>query len=84
MSRATPREPLQSAQHVARIVILGWALLRVGVSAVHGLDFEGFVALVVVVSCMAALLERPRPSPETNAPSLQVQGRRPGRGHAAS
>jgi hypothetical protein len=59
-SRTTPLEPLESAQRVAGFAILGWALLRLGVCTMRGLDFEGFVGLVIVVSRIAGFVERRR------------------------
>jgi hypothetical protein len=51
-------EPLERARVIARVFLLGWALLRVGVCSVRGLDFEGFIALVMVADSIAALVER--------------------------
>jgi hypothetical protein len=35
--------------------VLGWALLRVGVCTRKGLDLEGFIALVIVVTALKSL-----------------------------
>jgi hypothetical protein len=37
-------------ERIAHGFVLGWAFLRVALCAVRGLDVEGFVALVIVVS----------------------------------
>jgi len=46
---------LDTAQQLATRFVLGWAVLRVGVSAFRGLDLEGFVALVIVVTAVTSL-----------------------------
>jgi hypothetical protein len=43
-------------QQLAHQVLVVWALVRVGVCAVTGLDFEGFVALVIAVTAIKSLL----------------------------
>jgi hypothetical protein len=53
--RAQPVDPLRAAERNASRFVLGWALLRVGVCSVRGMDFEGFVALVIVVTVIASL-----------------------------
>lgn len=44
-----PADPLAVGQRVAHGFVFGWALLRLVVCAIKGLDVEGFVALVIVV-----------------------------------
>ena len=46
---------LVGAQWLARRLLVGWAFARVAVCAVKGLDIEGFVALVIVVTAMQSL-----------------------------
>jgi hypothetical protein len=48
-------DPLGIAQRVASQFVLGWALLRVGICSVRGLDLEGFIAVVIVVTAVRAL-----------------------------
>jgi hypothetical protein len=48
-------DPLGIAQRVAGRLVLGWALLRVGACSLKGLDLEGFVALVIVVTAVKSL-----------------------------
>jgi hypothetical protein len=42
----------------AQAFVVAWSLLRVAVASLEGLDFEGFVALVVVVATLRALSSR--------------------------
>jgi hypothetical protein len=48
-------DPMGIAQRVANRFLLGWAVLRVAVCTVRGLDLEGFVALVIVVTVVVSL-----------------------------
>jgi hypothetical protein len=48
-------DSLGSAQRVASRFVLGWAVLRVGICTVKGLDLEGFIALVIVVTALKSL-----------------------------
>ncbi|MGH7295393.1 MAG: hypothetical protein ACRELB_10690 [Polyangiaceae bacterium] len=41
-------DPLARAQRAAEYFVLGWALLRLVLCAVRGLDFEGCIALVIL------------------------------------
>jgi hypothetical protein len=45
-------DPLLYAQRAAHRFVLGWAILRVAVCAFKGLDVEGFVALLVIVTAL--------------------------------
>jgi hypothetical protein len=47
-----PPDPLCAAERIAVRLLLGWALLRVGVCS---LDPEGFIALVIVVTAVKSL-----------------------------
>jgi hypothetical protein len=49
-----PVDPLVSGQRLARGAVLGWAFLRVVVCSMRGMDFEGFLALVIVVTAVAS------------------------------
>ncbi len=48
-------DPLGAAQRVANRLVVAWALLRVGVCTMKGLDLEGFLALVIVVTAVRSL-----------------------------
>ena len=48
-------DPLGVALRLAKRLVVGWALLRVGVSAMKGLDLQGFLALVIVVTAFKSL-----------------------------
>jgi hypothetical protein len=48
-------DPLGVAQRIANRLVLGWAILRVGVCTVKGLDLEGLIALVIVVTALKSL-----------------------------
>jgi len=48
-------DALRAAERLANQFVLGWAILRVGVCAFEGLDIEGVVALVIVVTAVASL-----------------------------
>lgn len=48
-------DTLGLAERLANRFVFGWALLRVGVCTVRGLDLEGFIALVIVVTAVASL-----------------------------
>jgi hypothetical protein len=50
-----PPDSLGMAQRAAQQLVLGWALLRVGVCTRKGLDLEGFIALVIVVTALKSL-----------------------------
>ncbi len=50
-----PPDSLGIAQRAAQQIVVGWALLRVGVSAMKGLDLEGFIALVIVVTALKSV-----------------------------
>lgn len=50
-----PLDALGAALRLADDFVLGWAFLRVAVSAVRGLDLEGVVALAVFVGSVASL-----------------------------
>jgi len=39
--------------------VLGWALVRLAVCAVSGLDVDGFIALVIVVTVLVPVRIRP-------------------------
>ncbi|HEY1696035.1 MAG TPA: hypothetical protein VGG39_27900 [Polyangiaceae bacterium] len=41
-------DPLARAQRVAEVLVLGWAALRLVLCSLHGLDFEGCIALVLL------------------------------------
>jgi hypothetical protein len=52
----TEREPvdvLATGGRIAPWLLLGWALIRIALCTVHALDFQGFVALVIVAFAMA-------------------------------
>jgi len=51
-----PDELLVVAQRLANRFVVGWALLRLGVCAVKGLDIEGFIAVVIVVTAVQSLV----------------------------
>jgi hypothetical protein len=53
-SREAP-DSVGAAQGIANRVVVGWAILRVGVCTLRGLDFEGFLALVIVVTAVHSL-----------------------------
>jgi hypothetical protein len=48
-------DPLCVAGRIAGRLVLGWALLRVGVCSLKGLDLEGFSALVIVVTAVKSM-----------------------------
>jgi hypothetical protein len=50
-----PADPLAVARLVSKAFLLVWALLRVAICTTRGLDFEGFVALVIVVAAVKSL-----------------------------
>ncbi len=50
-----PVDPLGAALRLANHLVLGWALLRVVVCSIRGLDLEGFVAIVILVAGIASL-----------------------------
>ena len=50
-----PVDQLASSQRLAVGFVLGWAFLRVAVCSMRGMDLEGFLALVVVVTAVASL-----------------------------
>ncbi|MGD0526608.1 MAG: hypothetical protein ABSE49_15785 [Polyangiaceae bacterium] len=50
-----PPDPLCAAERIAVRLLLGWALLRVGVCSLKSLDPEGFIALVIVVTAVKSL-----------------------------
>jgi short subunit fatty acids transporter len=50
--RGEPADALDRAQKLANGFVLGWALLRIAVCTVKGLDLEGFLALVIVVTAV--------------------------------
>jgi hypothetical protein len=52
---AEPRDPLGAAFRLVGYFVLGWAFLRLAVCSVRGIDFEGFVALVIFVAAVASL-----------------------------
>jgi hypothetical protein len=52
-------DPLRLAQRVVGWFVLGWALVRLAVCAVSGLDVDGFIALVVVVTVLVPVRIRP-------------------------
>jgi hypothetical protein len=45
-------DALATAQRYACYFVVGWALLRVGICTTRGLDLEGVVALVVLVTAI--------------------------------
>jgi hypothetical protein len=53
--QARPVDPLWAAERGASHFVVGWALLRVAVCSARGMDFEGFVALAIVVTAVASL-----------------------------
>jgi len=55
-----PDAPLAVAQRLASRLVVGWALLRVGVCAAKGLDIEGFIAVVIVVTTVQSLVRGPQ------------------------
>jgi hypothetical protein len=52
---AEPVDPLRAAERRASQFVVGWALLRIAVCSVRGMDLEGFVALAIVVTVVASL-----------------------------
>lgn len=50
-------DPSRVALLAAELFLVGWSLVRVAICARRGLDLDGFVAIVVLVSVVAALVE---------------------------
>jgi hypothetical protein len=48
-------DSLGIALRVANLFVLGWALLRVAACIVRGVDFEGCVALLIVIMAVVSL-----------------------------
>jgi hypothetical protein len=48
-------DSLGIALRVASVFVLAWALLRVAVSIVRGVDFEGCVAFLIVIMAVVSL-----------------------------
>jgi hypothetical protein len=48
-------DPLGVSLRFTERLVVGWALLRVGVCTMKGLDLEGFLALVIVVTALKSL-----------------------------
>ncbi len=51
---------LEAALRAAIVVVFVWSLVRVALCSFRGLDFEGFVALVIVVTAVQSLTFRSR------------------------
>ncbi len=52
---ADPADDLATPHLVAKSFLLGWSLLRLGICAVRGPDFEGFIALAVILTMFRSL-----------------------------
>jgi hypothetical protein len=50
-----PLDSLGTSQRVAQRLVVGWAILRVGVCTVVGVDLEGVLALVIVATAVKSL-----------------------------
>jgi len=48
-----PVDVLATGGRIAPWLLLGWAIVRLAICTVHGLDFQGFFALVIVAYAMA-------------------------------
>jgi hypothetical protein len=51
---AKAREPLDRAQSVARIFVLGWALLRLAACSITGFHGEALIAIAIFVGAAGA------------------------------
>jgi hypothetical protein len=49
-------DALRGALSLAKLFLVGWSLVRVGVCSVRGIDLEGCAALVVVVVAVSSLV----------------------------
>jgi len=54
--RPQPDDALRGAQLLAKLFLVAWSLVRLGVCSARGLDLEGCAALVIVVAMARSLV----------------------------